>query len=629
MNIQNDENLNVVIVGHVDHGKSTIIGRLLSDLNVLPKGKLEQIRKNCEQNSKPFEYAFLLDALKIEQAQGITLDTARCFFSTAKRKYIIIDAPGHIEFLKNMVTGASRAQAALLVIDASRGVEENTRRHGYFLSMLGIRQVTVVVNKMDLVEFKEQKFNDIKQEYEIFLGKINIKPEAFIPVSGYFGDNIVNPSDNISWYNGPTVIEQLDSFNTIPSADKLPFRMPVQGVYKFTESNDSRRIIAGMVESGKIMAGDKVVFYPSGKRTKIKTLETFPDTLEKEASSLYYSAGMAAGYTMSEQIFVRRGEIACLENETPPCVGVKIKTNLFWLGKNRFVSGKIYHIKCGTAKVEMRLEKIERIINASNLSCLMRNYVEKNEVAECVISLEAPIAFDVAGSIDQTSRFVVVDDYEIAGGGIIIENMESYDYDTRNIRWSENSVSENERLRCLGQKGIVVWMTGLSGSGKTTIAQEVERRLIVSGYSSYILDGDKLRRGLNKDLGFSDVDRIENMRRVMETANLFRDAGIITLVTLISPFEKNRLEARKTIGENFTEVYIKASLETCKKRDPKKLYQKAQSGQIENFTGIDSPYEIPDNPDLILDTEKWNEVECAETLFEYIMKQIKTNEENL
>ncbi len=619
----NDENLSIVIVGHVDHGKSTVIGRLLADTGALPDGKLAQIRKNCEQNSKPFEYAFLLDALKIEQAQGITIDTARCFFHTQKRNYTLIDAPGHIEFLKNMVTGASRAQAALLVIDASRGVEENTRRHGYFLSMLGIRQITILVNKMDLVDYKEQVFTDIRQEYETFLHKIDIWPDSFIPVSGFLGDNIANVSDQIPWYKGPTVLQQMDLFRNVPAADKMQFRMPVQGVYKFTQSNDSRRIVAGTVESGNLHAGDAIVFYPSGKRTTVKALESFPAMRSPMDTPAGFSAGEAAGFTMTEQLFVRRGEMVCLESEPAPCVGVKLRANLFWLGKNRFVTGKLYNLKCGTAKVSMRLENIERIVNAADLSCLMRNYVEKNEVAECILALDAPLAFDLAGSIDPTSRFVIVDDYEIAGGGIITQAMEAYDYDTRNIRWTENTVSADERFRYLGQKGLVVWMTGLSASGKTTIAQEVERRLVTSGYSAYVLDGDKLRLGLNRDLGFSDADRIENMRRVAETANLLRDAGNITLVTLISPFEQNRRKARDLIGNDFLEVYVKASIETCKGRDPKKLYQKALSGQIPNFTGIDSPYEIPLNPDLVLDTEKWSEVECAETLYRFVLKYIE------
>lgn len=613
-----EESLSIVTVGHVDHGKSTVIGRMLADADALPEGKLEAIRENCRRNSKPFEYAFLLDALKNEQAQGITIDTARCFFQSDKRRYIIIDAPGHIEFLKNMVTGASRAEAALMVIDAARGVEENTRRHGYFLSMLGIRQVAVLINKMDLVGCSRQTYEDIRAEFEAFLGKIGIQPAAFIPVSGMDGDNIAIRSERMPWYEGPTVLEQMDAFSPIPPPERLPLRMPVQGVYKFTENNDSRRIIAGTLESGSLHAGDGIVFYPSGKRTTVKSLEVFNAPTPEQ-----FSAGQAAGFTMSEQIFVRRGEVACLQQEQPPCVGVRLRANLFWLGRQPLSSERRYYFKCGTAKVEMRLEQIERIVNASTLSCRLRQYVEKNEVAECILRLERPVAFDLAGGIDATSRFVIVDGFEIAGGGIITEALEEYDYNTRNIRWSGDALTADERVKLTGHKGLVVWMTGLSGAGKTTIAQETERRLLHEGVGAYILDGDKLRRGLCKDLGFSDADRVENIRRVAETANLFRDAGLVTIVTLISPFQSSREAARRTIGGDFMEVYVRASLETCIRRDPKNLYRKALAGSIGSFTGIGSPYEEPRNPDLILDTETWSEEECVEALVSAILSGLE------
>jgi bifunctional enzyme CysN/CysC len=610
--------LNIVTVGHVDHGKSTVIGRLLADAHGLPDGKLEAVRENCRRNSKPFEYAFLLDALKNEQAQGITIDTARCFFHSDKRRYIIIDAPGHIEFLKNMVTGASRAEAALMVIDASRGVEENTRRHGYFLSMLGIRQVAVLVNKMDLVEYRQTVYEDIRAEFKKFLEKVDIHPVAFIPVSGMEGDNIASHSDNMPWYDGLTMLEQMDAFTPVPSPERMHFRMPVQGVYKFTENNDSRRIIAGTVEAGSVRAGDEIVFYPSGKKTHIKSLEVFnaqtPDR---------FQAGNAAGFTMTEQIFVRRGEIACRRDEPAPQVGVRLKANVFWLGKDAFDRNRRYYFKCGTAKVEMALESIERIVNAATLSAGQRQYCEKNEVCECILKLERPVAFDLAGSIDATSRFVIVDGYEIAGGGIITQAMDEYDYNTRNIRWSSGDVTGEERQRMTGRKGLVVWMTGLSGSGKTTIAQEVERRLLEAGMPAYILDGDKIRRGLCADLGFTAADRTENIRRVGETANLFRDAGMITLVTLISPFAASRDQARRIVGRSFVEVYVKASVETCKARDPKNLYKKALEGNIPNFTGLTSPYEVPENPDLVLDTEKWSEEECVEVLTSAILSKLE------
>jgi len=616
-----DEILNIVTVGHVDHGKSTVIGRLLADADALPEGKLEMVRENCRRNSKPFEYAFLLDALKNEQAQGITIDTARCFFKSDKRNYIIIDAPGHIEFLKNMVTGASRAEAALLVIDASRGIEENTRRHGYFLSMLGIGQVSVLVNKMDLVGYSEKVFEDIRLEYAEFLRKIKIHPESFIPVSGMEGDNVAIRSERMPWYSGPTVLEQMDLFRTVPEPERMPMRMPVQGVYKFTEGGDSRRIIAGTMEAGTVRAGDAIVFYPSGKKTHVKSLEVF-----SAATPDRFTAGQAAGFTMTEQIFVKRGELACLQSEKAPCVGVRLRTNLFWLGKQPLSTEKTYYFKCGTAKVEMRLEKIERIVDASNLGHIERGYVDKNEVAECVLTLDAPVAFDIAGGVEATSRFVIVDDYEIAGGGIITEALEEYNFNTRNIRWSADAMTGSERRKYTGSDGLVVWMTGLSGAGKTTIAQETERRLLEAGVRAYIIDGDKLRRGLNSDLGFSDADRTENIRRAAQVANMFRDAGLVAIVTLISPFAESRENARRIIGRDFMEVYVKADIKTCIERDPKQLYKKALDGTIKAFTGIDSAYEAPKNPDLVIDTERWHEEECAESLFSAIMSRLGNGE---
>ncbi len=613
-----EEIMNIVTVGHVDHGKSTVVGRLMADTGVLPEGKLEQIRENCRRNSKPFEYAFLLDALKNEQAQGITIDTARCFFKTDKRHYIIIDAPGHIEFLKNMVTGASRAEAALLVIDAARGIEENTRRHGYFLSMLGIRQVAVLVNKMDLVDYRQQVYEDIRSSYADFLGKIGITPASFIPVSGMAGDNIANHSANMPWYEGLNVLEQLDRFQAVPEPEDRPLRLPVQGVYKFTERNDSRRIIAGTVDAGRVQAGDKVVLWPSGKRTTVKSLEYFNGETPRQ-----FAAGQAAGLTMTQQIFIRRGEIVCREDEPGPKVGVRLKVNLFWLGKQRLQQDKTYYLKCGTAKVEMKLASVERIVNASDLSYCLRQYVDKNEVAECVLQLDRPIAFDLAGECEATSRFVIVDDYEIAGGGIITASLEDKDFDDRNIRWSGDAVTAAERRRFASHAGLVVWMTGLSGAGKTTIAQETERRLLSRGYRTYILDGDKLRRGLNGDLGFSDSDRAENIRRTAEVANLFRDAGTVTIVTLISPFRASREQARRICGEGFMEVWVRAGVETCARRDPKGLYAKALSGQISDFTGVSSPYEEPEQADLLLDTERWDEEECVETLFSAVLNRLK------
>jgi bifunctional enzyme CysN/CysC len=337
--------MNIVIVGHVDHGKSTIIGRMLADTHSLPEGKLEQVKESCRLNSKPFEYAFLLDALKDEQSQGITIDAARVFFQTERRHYIIIDAPGHIEFLKNMITGASRAEAALLVIDAKEGVRENSRRHGYMLAMLGIKQVAVLVNKMDLVDYSQKVFDDIVSEYKVFLKKIDIEAQLFIPVSGREGDNIVALSPKTPWYTNQTVLQILDHFEKEPPPLKKPFRMPVQDVYKFTQQNDDRRIIAGTIDSGVINVGDEVIFYPSGKRSTVKTIEAFNKPPQKQAS-----AGEATGFTITEQIYVSRGEVAAISHEMPPKVTTRFKVSLFWLGNEALVPKKEYFLKSVPSK---------------------------------------------------------------------------------------------------------------------------------------------------------------------------------------------------------------------------------------------------------------------------------------
>ena len=608
--------MNIVVVGHVDHGKSTVIGHLLADTGSLPKGKLEAIRENCKRNSKPFEYAFLLDALKNEQSQGITIDTCRCFFQTEKRRYIIIDAPGHIEFLKNMVTGASRAEAALMVIDAAHGVEENTRRHGYYFSMLGIKQVAVLVNKMDLIDYDQARYEQIRAEYTAFLEEIGIQPKTFIPVSAQVGDNIAFHSDRMEWYDGMTVLQVLDSFENIQPSHQLPFRMPVQGVYKFTAGGDMRRIIAGTVDSGSLRAGDEVVFYPSGKRTKVKRFEAFNAEAPTEVQ-----ADDAVGFTMEEEIYVRRGEIACRAGETPPKVAVRFRANLFWLGSAPLRLHRLYHFKCGTQKLPVRLVSVERVINASNLAYEQRQWVNKNEVALCTFLLDVPAAFDTTDQLPSTARFVIVDEYQLAGGGIIVEALQDEDYDVRNIR-SSGSVTETEREKLTGRKGYVVWLTGLSGAGKSTLATAAERQLLSRGIAAFTLDGDAMRKGLCADLGFSDADRTENQRRAAQTAALLKQAGLVVLVSTISPLQAHRDFARQCIGGDFMEVYVKADIETCRSRDPKKLYEKLDTDGIADFTGVDSSYEVPARPDLVLDTVADSEEECADALVDAILKKL-------
>ena len=445
--------MNIVVAGHVDHGKSTVIGRLLADTHTLPDGKIESIRELCRRTGKPFEYAFLLDALKDERAQGITIDTARCFFETEKRKYIIIDAPGHIEFLKNMITGASRADAALLVIDAAEGICENSRRHGYMLEMLGITQIAVLVNKIDLVGCDKAVYDKICAEYTEFLASIGITPAAFIPVSAMEGDNIAVRSDRTPWYDGQTVLEQLDRFNGGETDDTKPLRIPVEDVYKFTEGGDNRRIIAGLCESGVLRAGDDVVFYPSGKSAKVKTLEEWFMDDDGDRKPTEFREGRSCGFTTETQIYVRRGEMACKVGEAAPRVGRTFRASMFWLGRTPLTVGKTYIIKSCTAKTTCRITKIHSVLDASTLEKnTAAERANKNDIADCTILCERDLAFDIGSLLPSTGRFVIVDDYEISGGGIITEALST---EADGIR-SDAALTARERAKYLNQKPVTV-----------------------------------------------------------------------------------------------------------------------------------------------------------------------------
>lgn len=445
--------MNIVVAGHVDHGKSTVIGRLLADTHTLPDGKIESIRELCRRTGKPFEYAFLLDALKDERAQGITIDTARCFFETEKRKYIIIDAPGHIEFLKNMITGASRADAALLVIDAAEGICENSRRHCYMLEMLGITQIAVLVNKIDLIGCDSSVFNRICDEFTVFLKSIGIKPAAFIPVSAMEGDNIAVRSSRTPWYSGRTVLEQLDCFNGGETDDTKPLRIPVEDVYKFTEGGDNRRIVAGLCESGCLRAGDDVIFYPSGKTTRVKTLEEWFMDPSTDRHPTEFCQGRSCGFTTETQIYVRRGEIACKSGEEAPKISRTFRASMFWLGRQPLTIGKTYIIKSCTAKTTCHVTAIHSVLDASTLDKNTNaKCANKNDIADCTISCERDLAFDIGSRLPSTSRFVIVDDYEISGGGIITEALTA----ENDAIQSDAALTNRERAKYLNQKPLTV-----------------------------------------------------------------------------------------------------------------------------------------------------------------------------
>ncbi|HET6613653.1 MAG TPA: GTP-binding protein [Kofleriaceae bacterium] len=543
------ETMNVVIVGHVDHGKSTLVGRLLADTGVLGDGKLEKVQETCRQQGKVFEYAFLLDALEEEQGQGITIDAARVFFRTDLRDYIIIDAPGHIEFLKNMVTGAARAEAAILLIDANEGVRENSRRHGYLLSMLGIRQVIVAVNKIDLVGYDQAVFERIVSEYRAFLAEVDIHPQCFIPVSSREGDFVAARGQNLGWFDGPTILAAMDSLGKKPQTAKLPLRMPVQDVYKFNERGDDRRIIAGRVEAGELRPGDEVLFSPSNKSATIESIEVF-----SAATPEVIGAGRAAGITLSEQIYVTRGEIMS-HVSAPPSVSTKLRANLFWLGRQAMAPGKKYKLKLATMESEVVIDEIHRVLDASELgSRIDKDRVDRHDVADLVLRTRRPIAVDAVADIEATGRFVIVDGYDIAGGGIIREVIDDNQGERRqqsrdrNLAWVGGDVSADQRAEVFGHPASMVMLTGAAGAGKHAVARALERLLCGDRHGAYLLDGKNVHLAAGHA---SAADRDEQLRNFGEVAHILLDAGLIVIsttnaiqlsshagiVTQIAPFE--------------------------------------------------------------------------------------------
>jgi len=615
------EQLKIVIVGHVDHGKSTFVGRLFHDTGSLPEGKLEQLQTIAERRGVPFEWANLMDALQSERDQNITIDTAQIWFQTKKRQYVIIDAPGHKEFLKNMITGAANAEAALLLIDANEGVQEQSRRHGYLLNLLGIRQIVVLVNKMDLQNYSQERFNQIETEYRAFLKTVGVEPKCFLPIAAKHGDNIATLSANMPWWKGATVLETLDEFKVAGLPNEQPLRFPIQDVYRF----DERRILAGRIESGTLKVGDRLLFSPRNKLSTVKTIERWSAPASNEAG-----AGESIGITLTEQIFVERGAVAVLET-APPYELSRFKARLFWLGRAPFTKGKNYKLKLATQEVECQIDSIERILDSSTLETISRTevFVGRNEVAELTIHTKRPIAFDVHAEIIATGRFVIVDGFEVAGGGIIAaDNYPRRSSDSlqksHNIYWSRSKVIAAQRDLRNGHRGCVLWLTGLSASGKSTIATELERELFNLGRHVYVLDGDNVRHGLCSDLAFSPKDRTENIRRVGEVAKLFADAGIICITAFISPYRSDRDLVRSISKEGqFIEVYVNAPIEVCEQRDPKGLYAKARANEIKEFTGISAPYEAPAKAELELSTDKLTVSESVAKIIEYLQLQDK------
>jgi len=604
--IHSEDHLKIAIVGHVDHGKSTVLARLMHDTGQIPPDRLERVKAACRAQGKQLEYAFLLDALEEEQAQGITIDVAHIYWRTPRQAITFIDAPGHREFLKNMVSGAASADAALLVIDAKEGVCEQSRRHGFILDFLGIRRVVVAVNKMDLMNYDAAAFGAIVKEYTAFLADLGIQALSMIPVSGLQGDVIVGPSENMPWYTGASLAETLMDLPALEQSEQ-PMRFNVQGVYKF----DARRIIAGRVESGVISVGDELICTPSQKRARVKTIERWsvPNELDRD----HANAGESVGLTFVDQIFIERGALLAHPGSAPK-VSNSIHAKVFWLDDTLLEAGQRYELKLGTQSVPAVVDSIVSALDTVSLQRTQPAGIERNQVGEVVFKLSRPLAFDDYSQMARTGRFVIANEGLVTGGGII--DMEAYPDLSRQL--SEGPVSQNitleqapiraeERFAKQGHPGLMVWMTGFSGSGKSTLAKALARALFNEGVNAFVLDGDNLRHGLNSDLGFSPDDRAENVRRVAEVAHLMQQTGVVVISALISPYRSGRDFARALAPEHFVEVFVDCPIDACEARDVKGLYKKAKAGEIAGFTGITSPYEAPENAELRIPTAELNE----------------------
>jgi bifunctional enzyme CysN/CysC len=598
--------LRFLTCGSVDDGKSTLIGRLLYDSKMIFEDQLAALEADSKRigtQGGDIDFALLVDGLAAEREQGITIDVAYRFFSTDKRKFIVADTPGHEQYTRNMVTGASTADAAVILIDARKGVLTQTRRHSYLVSLLGIRHVVLAINKMDLVDWSHDRFDEIVAEYRAFADQIGITGFTAIPMSALKGDNITEPSEKAPWYDGPPLMRWLEDAPVEDDLRGKPFRMPVQWVNR---PNLDFRGFSGLIASGVVRPGDKVKVLPSGRESTIDRIVTFRQDLDEAV------AGQSVTLTLKDEIDVSRGDVLAVAGD-PPAVADQFEATLVWFDDEPMLPGRPYLLKLGTRTVAAQIAEPKYKVNVNSLEHLAATRLELNEIGVCNLSVDAPIAFDAYADNKDLGGFILIDrlSNRTVGAGMLHFALRR----SQNIHWQALDVNKSVRAAAKGQKARVVWLTGLSGAGKSTIANLVEKRLHVDGRHTYLLDGDNVRHGLNKDLGFTEEDRVENIRRVAEVAKLMVDAGLIVLVSFISPFRAERQMARELMEEGeFVEVFVDTPLAEAEKRDVKGLYKKARAGELKNFTGIDSPYEPPEDPEIRIDTTRLTAEEAAELI---------------
>ncbi len=609
--------LRFITCGSVDDGKSTLIGRLLYESHLVFEDHLAQLEADSARvgtQGTDLDFALLLDGLTAEREQGITIDVAYRFFSTEKRKFIVADTPGHEQYTRNMVTGASTADAAVVMVDARKGVLTQTRRHSYLVSLLGIRRIVVAINKMDLVDYSRDVFDRISAEYTDFADRIGLSDVTFIPVSALKGDNIVERSQETLWYTGPTLIGHLEDVVVDDDVSDGPLRMPVQWVNR---PNLDFRGFSGLIAGGRVRPGDVVRVLPSGTTSTVARIVTMDGDLDRA------EAGQSVTLTLADEVDVSRGDLICA-GDAPAEVADQFEAHIVWMHEDAMLPGRPYLMKTGTRTVGVTIAHPKYRVDVNSLGHLAANTLGLNEIGVCNISLDRPIPFDPYTENRDTGSFVVIDKLtqNTVGAGLLQFALRR----SHNIHWQNVRVDKAARSTQNHHRPGVIWFTGLSGSGKSTIANLVESKLHTLGVRTYLLDGDNVRHGLNRDLGFTDADRVENIRRIAEVSGLMVDAGLVVLVSFISPFRAERRLARDRVeADEFVEVFVDTPLEVAEARDPKGLYAKARAGELSNFTGIDSPYEPPESPEIRADTTLLSADEAADLVIDAIRERGMVN----
>ena len=605
--------LRFITCGSVDDGKSTLIGRLLYESKTIFEDHwLTLTRDSARVGTRQgqIDFALLVDGLAAEREQGITIDVAYRFFSTHRRKFIVADTPGHEQYTRNMVTGASGADLAVVLIDARKGVLVQTRRHSFLVSLLGIRHVVLAVNKMDLVDFDEQRFNAIVDDYRAFATRIGLGDVTAIPLVAVDGDNIVERSTRMPWYQGPTLIQCLEQIDVESDVAHRPLRMPVQWVNR---PNAEFRGFAGSIASGIARVGDAVRVLPSGRTTRIHRIVTADGDLQEA------SAGRAVTLTLEDEVDVSRGDVIAATDAAPESA-TQFQATIIWMHEEPLLPARSYLLKIGSVTANATMMPIRHRINVNTLEKLAAETLELNDIGVCELQVDRPVVFEPYADSRTLGGFILIDrmTFNTVGAGLLSFALRR----AQNLHWQALDVTKPLRAALKGQKPAVLWLTGLSGAGKSTIANLVEKRLAAEGRHTYLLDGDNVRHGLNKDLGFTEQDRVENIRRVSEVARLMVDAGLIVLVSFISPFRAERGAARALFGEGeFLEVFVDTSLAEAERRDVKGLYGKARRGELKNFTGIDSPYEAPEKPELRIDTQEVSAEQAADLIVEQMRRR--------